>query len=133
VARKTDGEAANVTTALDSSFLSSEPDSGKQNPHDVPGGLYPLAELPKRHWMMRRNGKPLNKWTVLRWAIHGRRGRKLRTLMIGGTRCTCDVWAMQFFEYLTAATDPAPVAAPTPLRRERQIAKVDRQLEALGL
>ena len=70
--------------------------------HEVPPGeLYPIADLPKRRWMPRRGGKPLSRYTIVRWAIVGKAGRKLRTILIGGIRCTCDEWAMEFFEALT--------------------------------
>jgi hypothetical protein len=62
--------------------------------------LYSLAELPRRPWMPRKNGKHISRFTCIRWALHGKRGIKLRTTMVGGLRCTCDDWAWDFFERL---------------------------------
>ena len=67
---------------------------------EIPDQLYPLTELPGRAWMPRKNGKTLSRFTVIRWAIHGTKGRRLKTIMVGGQRCCCDAWAMSFFEAL---------------------------------
>ena len=73
--------------------------------------LYPLSDLPARAWMPRRQGrngrKPVNKFTCIRWALHGKGGVKLRTIMVGGIRCTCDAWAWEFFETLTRGKESA--------------------------
>jgi hypothetical protein len=93
----------------------------------VPGQLYALSELSKRDWMPRRNGKPISKFTILRWALHGKRGIKLRTLMVGGIRCCCDAWAMNFFHCLT---DPQRNSnAPGPRDYEQAM----RELKAAGV
>ena len=71
---------------------------------EVPGRLFPLAHLGRRPYMPRsERGRTTSKFTALRWALHGRKGRKLKTLIIGGQRCTTDVWAIQFFQQLTTA------------------------------
>jgi hypothetical protein len=72
------------------------------------GELYPLSQLPHRPWMPKKHGKRLHFTTVLRWALNGKGGIKLRTLMVGGTRCVSDAWAMTFFEAITPSTDIAP-------------------------
>lgn len=70
--------------------------------HDTgPVQLYPISELPHRPFMPRKKGKPINKFTALRWALHEKRGVRLRSVMIGGVRCTCDQWACEFFENLS--------------------------------
>lgn len=83
----------------------------KRKPHEgnglsnVPAELYPLCELPKRAWMPRKNGKSISMFTALRWALHGHNGTLLKSLMVGGTRCTSDPWAMDFFEACTVNRD----------------------------
>lgn len=65
--------------------------------------LFPITGLGGRDWMPKRKGRGISPFTALRWALHGRSGHKLRTLMVGGQRCTTDAWAMDFFERCTAA------------------------------
>src|SRR5687768_5231228 len=76
---------------------------------DVPGQLFPISQLPGRSWMPRPRGQPISLWTVIRWSTAGKHGHKLKTLMVGGTRCTTDMWALQFFEQLSSV-DAAPAA-----------------------
>ena len=80
--------------------------------------LFPLIELPNRPWMPRRprnggTGK-VNRFTCVRWALHGKGGTRLRTIMVGGVRCTCDTWAWEFFEALTRAKSGAQAAGHAP-------------------
>lgn len=57
--------------------------------------LRPLAEYAERLPSCRR-GKRLNRATLWRWALRGLRGRRLRTVELGGGRMTCDAWVWQF-------------------------------------
>lgn len=93
--------------------------------------LYPLPELALRPWMPRKHGRPVHISTLLRWALKGRRGVRLHTLMVGGCRCTCDAWAFEFFERLTS--DPEPDAPPSVHERGQQLSRAEKQLEEAGL
>ena len=57
--------------------------------------LLPLSEVP-RVLPPRPNGKPLHVSAVYRWAQRGRRGQRLETVKIGGTRYT-SIEALQRF------------------------------------
>lgn len=57
--------------------------------------LRPLAEYCDR-LPSSRPGKRLNRATLWRWALSGLRGRRLRTVELGGGRMTCDAWVWQF-------------------------------------
>ena len=93
--------------------------------------LYPLFELPKRKWMPRKKGKTLSRFTVLRWALHGRSGVKLQTIMVGGSRCTCDAWAVEFFERLTRGG--SRTKAFNDNRRNHDHEAAERELSAAGI
>lgn len=93
--------------------------------------LYPLTDLPRRPWMPRPKGKAISKWTVIRWALNGMRGRKLETLMVGGVRCCCDQWARAFFRALShPAEQPKPLS---PRRQARDHAAAEAELDAAGI
>ena len=93
--------------------------------------LYPLFELPKQKWMPRKNGKTLSRFTVLRWALHGRRGVKLRSIMVGGIRCTCDTWTMEFFERLTSGISRS--GSVNGNRQGKDYEAAERELAAAGI
>ena len=108
-------------------------------PQDVGDGqarlnvLYPLTQLPSRDWMPRKRGRPISFSTVLRWALRGKATVRLQTLMVGGCRCTCDAWAMEFFRRLTADMAlPQPPPSPT-ANPGRRLAQVEQRLEEAGL
>jgi hypothetical protein len=98
----------------------------------VPDNLYPLTELPRREWMPRKNGKPINPYTVIRWALKGKAGRRLQTLMVGGIRCCCDPWAMAFFQALTDNNnaDTKPLSDTRRLKDHRD---AEAELSAAGI
>src|SRR5688572_8932261 len=49
----------------------------------------PLSEVPALDFMpKRKSGRKLYVSTIYRWRQRGRRGRKLKTFAVGGTRCT---------------------------------------------
>lgn len=92
-------------------------------------GLYPLMQLPARPWMPRKKkGKKVSRFTVLRWALHGRNGIRLRTVMVGGLRCTTDSWAHEFFQRLADPESP-PAKRSGPRDHERAV----RELELAGI
>lgn len=94
--------------------------------------LYPLMDLPRRLWMPRRDGKLISRCTVIRWALSGKGGRRLETLMVGGTRCTCDRWAWQFFRSLTDPVDDIP-RRMTQSQRAKDHARAEAELERAGI
>lgn len=65
-----------------------------------------------------------------RWRTRGVRGRKLESVVIGGTPYT-SVEALQRFAAQSGGTD-AP-AIRTPAARERAIAKAERELSEAGI
>ena len=77
--------------------------------------LRPLAEYASRLPSSQR-GKRLNRATLWRWALHGVRGRRLRTVTLGGGRMSCDAWVCEFLL-------PAP--------RDRRLQQVARGLDPL--
>lgn len=103
---------------------------GVIRPNVPPGDLYPLTELPGRPWMPKKNGKRVNKFTCVRWALHGKRGFKLRTTMVGGLRCTCDAWAWDFFEKLNG-TDPATAESSPRLAKDHEAAEAELAAEGI--
>ena len=89
-----------------------------------------LQDVPSLKWLPgRRAGSRLNVSTVFRWVQRGCRGQKLETIRIGGALCTSEEALKRFFSRLT---DPAQPATIPPARRQQQIAKADRDLEAAG-
>jgi hypothetical protein len=81
--------------------------------------------------MPKSKGKPISRFTVLRWALHGRKGLKLKTLVIGKTRCTTDAWAMAFFNALTNV--PSSTSGQmTDRQRGRDHADADGELTRAG-
>ena len=100
------------------------PSSGDAEP--ALSELFPISELPAR--LPKKKGKKISMWTALRWCISGVRGVKLRSLMIGKTRTTCDRWVLSFFQELTDGTG---TPAKTPSAGDHQNAM--RELQAMGV
>ena len=93
--------------------------------------LIRLAEVPTLKWLPTREGKPIALSTLHRWVAVGVRGVKLRTVRVGGSRCTARAWLWEFFE---ALNDPAPhPARRTPRRRERDRERARRELQEAGI
>lgn len=104
------------------------------NEHDVERErLIPLAEVPSLEWLPRRKGKKIHLSTIHRWAANGARGRKLRTAMVGGCRCTRESWLESFFEELAMPEHEIKDGYRTPTQRARDIAKAERELAADGI
>ena len=83
------------------------------------------------------NGKVMHVATVWRWMIDGKsvpgKGTiKLRSILVGGLRCTSDEWAMAFFSELTGEDKPL-VTRETPNRRARRIEAASKRLQASGI
>jgi hypothetical protein len=77
-----------------------------------------LADVPRR-LPSSRTGKKISLQAVYRWSTSGCRGVVLRTIQMGGTRCTTRRWLAEFFAALTARRDgtPTPDRAPPCVRR----------------
>ena len=98
---------------------------------DIPVGLFPATELPRRPWMPRKGGKTVSIRAVWRWLSSGMGGVTLRSMLIGGTRYTTDAWAVEFFEQ-TSQKQPQN-RGRTPSRRLREMRRAERELETAGI
>lgn len=80
----------------------------------------------------RRAGKRPHIATLYRWSERGCRGVRLETLQIGGTRCTSREALQRFCETLTHGK---PVSRPAEVtrRRQRELERVGRELQAAGI
>lgn len=75
-------------------------------------------------------GKPVAIQTLHRWRLHGVRGAKLETILIGGLRYTSKQAIDRFVE---AQNSGQPAAALTPSQRRRQSEAARRELESMGV
>ena len=66
--------------------------------------LIPLGELPSH--LPRRRGKKVHIATCYRWAQLGVHGEVLRSVAIGGQRCTRMSWVLDWAERVAAAARP---------------------------
>lgn len=88
--------------------------------------LLPLSEIARRY--------DLHVSTVYRWCLRGVRGRRLRSIMLGGTRRVRADDVEEFIAACTAAAEPVPQERITPPAwRKRQHARAERECEAAGL
>lgn len=98
--------------------------------------VFALSEGPNRLEVERRGGKRIHRATFFRWARNGIRGVRLETIRVGGSLCTSAEALARFFARLSDESPgqgtPARVAPP-PRERSRQIARTDRELDALGV
>lgn len=76
----------------------------------------------------RRGGRARHKETIRRWATSGIHGRKLRTVMVGGIRCTTVEWMYEFIlsETLENRTTPFPRT-----HRQRRAIRAEREARKL--
>lgn len=89
--------------------------------------LRPLSEYCSR-LPSRVRGRSLNRATLWRWALRGRRdGRILRSVVIGAGRFTCDAWVVEFMD----PVDPLPT--PRPNRQGMDPAERERIAQRLGV
>ena len=95
-----------------------------------------LADLPE-HVPARRGGKKLHKSTPFRWAKRGHKAAddtivRLPTIRVAGTLCTSVEGFQWFCERLSEGGGTLdPVRTST--ARRKVAAKVDRELDALGV
>lgn len=69
--------------------------------------------------------------TLIRWSLHGVKGIKLETVLVGGRRFT-SVEAIHRF--LTRLNEPGSVSSTTlAKKRQREITRVDSELDAEGI
>ena len=76
-------------------------------------------------------GKRLALATLHRWRLHGVRGTKLETALIGGLRYTSKEAISRFIAAQNAGESPAP--SFTPSQRQRMSEAARRELEKLGI
>lgn len=83
----------------------------------------------------RRPGKRVSLGTLWRWCTQGlRQGIRLKSVLVGGQRCTTRRWVEEFIEAMTqesrpAATD-APVVVRTPTQRQTASERAAAELKA---
>ena len=93
--------------------------------------LIRLSRVPKLKFLPRRSrGNRYHVSTIYRWASRGFRGIKLRTVRVGGVKCTRRGWLSEFFAALTNA-DSHTVQQITPASRQRDVDRACRQLDEL--
>jgi hypothetical protein len=76
-----------------------------------------------------RNNRPVHANTLRRWALAGRRGVKLETIVVGSVTCTSKQALARFFERLTNLEQPDP----PPVRESRRQDRVEELLNRFGL
>jgi len=93
--------------------------------------VIPFSEV-AQHFAFLNGGSGPHLVTVHRWASRGVRGRILESIRVGGRKCT-SLEALQRF--VDALSDPATAETPRQLtaRRQAEISKANRELEALGV
>lgn len=97
--------------------------------------ILPLSAVPAALPRL-RSGKKVSISTVYRWTLGGCRGVRLRYTQVGATRCTTRRWLDEFFAALTARAEGEPAPEPgtrSPARRARDLARAEREAEALGV
>lgn len=82
----------------------------------------------------RRSGKKISVQTVWRWCMRGvRSGIRLRSVMIGGQRCTTLQWIEEFIKMVSEAAEPANAAdLPCPRTTGKRQSASDRAMEELN-
>lgn len=90
-----------------------------------------LQDVPKHPLVPRRGNRPVHLSVPYRWVMRGLKGHRLEAARCGGTVCTSNSAIMRFFRRLSGV-DAAPNAR-TPHRRERELARAEVELEAVGL
>jgi hypothetical protein len=67
----------------------------------------------------RSPGRRVSVNTIWRWCTRGVHGVRLRSVLLGGRRCTTRPWLQEFTEVITAAAEPPGPAVPE-VRTQRQ-------------
>jgi len=71
--------------------------------------------------------------TIHRWRLHGIRGIKLETFLIGGRRFTSRESLERFSERITAVANGEPASRRTNRQRKAAIGQAERELNAAGI
>jgi hypothetical protein len=90
----------------------------------------PLTELPGHPSIPKKRGQRVHVSAVFRWASRGLRGHRLETARCG-TICTTASAVARFYRRLSGIT--VSDGARTPARRQREVARAERELEAAGI
>lgn len=76
-------------------------------------------------------GKRLSLATLHRWRLHGVRGVRLETILVGGMRYTSREAISRFIQAQNA--DESPTPAVTPAQRARQAKAAQQELARAGI
>jgi hypothetical protein len=90
-----------------------------------------LSDLRNETYVPHPKGRKLDKSAIYRWA-QGRRGRKLETIKTPTGAATTKAAVLRFFASMSS-NSPAQDQQRTPLRRAREVAAAQRELEAAGI
>ena len=82
----------------------------------------------------RRRGKKMHPSSAWRWALKGRRGIKLESILVGGVRMTSVEAIGRFVERLSQSSESESASLPTrtPAQRRRASEAAAKELERLG-
>jgi hypothetical protein len=75
---------------------------------------------------VRRNGRAPDLATMYRWVTRGVAGVKLKSVKVGGARCTSEQAVRRFLEQL-ADPNPAPAGRRTSSQLERDVDRADAE------
>ena len=70
--------------------------------------------------------------TWWRWSVHGVRGVKLETILVGGRRCTTAEAVRRFFERVTAVADGTEIPNRTSSDRDAAVARAEVRCARAG-
>lgn len=114
--------------------MSNAPEVRADRDHAVePERFIAITDVPALAWMPRRRGhKKIDARNVRRWATRGVGGVVLRTVFVGGMKCTTEGWLREFISARSSGPHhavPAPIPEPAQAQHARAVAK----LQAEGL
>jgi hypothetical protein len=81
----------------------------------------------------RASGRRVSVTTLWRWCIRGVHGVRLRSVLVGGHRCTTRTWLQEFIEAITSAAEPPERTSPqvrTPRQRQSAADRAAEELKA---
>ncbi len=102
----------------------------------APGPLIRLSDVPNLSWLPPRRGQSKLSYPCLwRWAKYGAAGVILKTISVGSSPCTTELWLRQFFADVAAARagQPQQPAIRQPAARQREIAADRKRLDEAGI
>lgn len=80
----------------------------------------------------RRPGKRVSLGTLWRWCTQGlRNGIRLKSVLVGGQRCTTRQWLQEFIEAMSQASQPETLPCPVPRTPNQRQAASERAAEEL--